>query len=233
MLRQYQVDGVIVASSTLPLAFSKTFKDANIPVVHSFGKFSSVPDVHVIGIDNTQSGRMAAEHFKKLGCKSVGFMGGPKHATSTKDRWRGFQEQLLQYPEISVSCSFATAYSFDAGRQRMQLNLAEHKKANLPDAYFCGDDVLSIGALSAINDAGFIVPDDIGILGLNDMEMAAWESINLTTIHQPIEQIIHSSVELIVALIEEPDRLPEARLFSTRIIERGTLPKLVGRNKNV
>ena len=90
-------------------------------------------------------------------------------------------------------------------------------------AYFCGDDVLSIGALSAIKDAGLSVPQDIGIIGLNDMEMSSWENINLTTLHQPIKQIINSSVELMVAMLDDPDRYPEARLFPCRVIERGTL----------
>ena len=94
------------------------------------------------------------------------------------------------------------------------------------EAYFCGDDVLSIGALSAIQTAGLSVPEDVGIIGLNDMEMAGWENINLTTIHQPVQQIINSSVELVVALIDEPDREPETRLFRCRIVERGTLRPL-------
>nr|MBX2804907.1 substrate-binding domain-containing protein [Hyphomicrobiales bacterium] len=90
-------------------------------------------------------------------------------------------------------------------------------------AYFCGDDVLSIGVLSAINDAGLNVPDDIGLIGLNDMEMAGWENINLTTIRQPINEMIRSSIELIVSILDEPDRYPEARLFTCSVVERGTL----------
>jgi DNA-binding LacI/PurR family transcriptional regulator len=90
-------------------------------------------------------------------------------------------------------------------------------------AYFCGDDVLSIGALSAVQSARLRVPEDVGIIGLNDMEMARWENIDLTTIHQPIRQIIDSSIELVVAMLDDPDRHPEARLFPCRVIERGTL----------
>jgi len=55
------------------------------------------------------------------------------------------------------------------------------------------------------------------------MEMAGWENINLTTIKQPVDQIISSSIELIVAMLDEPDRYPEARLFPTVVVERGTL----------
>ena len=94
------------------------------------------------------------------------------------------------------------------------------------EAYFCGDDVLSIGALSAIEEAGLSVPGDIGLIGLNDMEMARWQNINLTTIRQPIAEIIGASIELVVATIETPDRHPETRLFPCRVIERGTLRAL-------
>ena len=221
MLQQYSVDGVIVASSTLPQGFSKAFRDAGVPVVHSFGRFSEMPHVHIVGIDNRQCGRMATRCLIEKGYKSIAFMGGPESATSTQDRLDGFLEEAAKHREVIVSHSFAGAYSFEAGRKEM-LRLLEKGHA---EAYFCGDDVLSIGALSAIETAGLSVPDDIGIIGLNDMEMAAWENINLTTIHQPIKQIISSSIELIVAMLDEPDRYPEARLFSCRVVERGTLRK--------
>lgn len=55
------------------------------------------------------------------------------------------------------------------------------------------------------------------------MEMAAWENINLTTIRQPIREIVNSSLELIVSMLDDPDRCPEARLFPCQVIERGTL----------
>jgi DNA-binding LacI/PurR family transcriptional regulator len=91
------------------------------------------------------------------------------------------------------------------------------------EAYFCGDDVLSIGALSAVEEAGLTVPGDIGIIGLNDMEMAGWQNIDLTTIRQPIAEIIEASIDLVVGTIEAPNRYPETRLFPCRVIERGTL----------
>ncbi len=94
---------------------------------------------------------------------------------------------------------------------------------NPAQAYFCGDDVLTIGALSAAIDSGLKVPEDVGLLGLNDMEMARWENISLTTIHQPIRQIVTSSIELMVAMLNEPDRYPEARIFPCSIVERDTL----------
>lgn len=224
MLRQYSVDGVIVASSTLQPSFAEAFRDAGVPVVHSFGRYTTSPHVHVVGIDNIACGRMAAEALIARGHRSVAFLGGPENATSTQDRARGFLDALSAHPGIEVSVSYASAYSFDAGRAEM-MRLLQGTPA---EAYFCGDDVLSIGALSAIRDAGLRVPQDIGVIGLNDMDMSRWESINLTTIRQPVAEIIEASIDLVVATIARPDRHPETRLFPCRVIERGTLRALPG-----
>ncbi|WP_150522476.1 LacI family DNA-binding transcriptional regulator [Roseibium sediminis] len=226
LLRQYSVDGVVVASSTLPPSFSKAFKDAGVPVVNSFGRYSTSPEVHVVGIDNVECGRMAARELIARGYRRVAFLGGPEMATSTQDRLRGFEEVISAASDISMTYSFAKAYSFEAGREEMQRIIGS---GDVAEAYFCGDDVLSIGVMSAIADAGMKVPADVGIIGLNDMEMAGWQNINLTTIRQPVQQIINSSVELIVSMLDDPERYPETRLFPCQIIERGTLrPRIEG-----
>lgn len=222
LLRQYSVDAVIVASSTLPPSFAKAFHDAGMPVVHTFGRTTSTPQVHVVSIDNVECGRMAARALLERGYTKLGYLGGPEDATSALDRHEGFMEVLRHRSEIEVSASFAGAYSFDAGRAEM-LRLLKKGGAQ---AYFCGDDVLSIGALSALREHGLEPGRDVGIIGLNDMEMARWESIDLTTIHQPIERIITASVDLVEELLSEPDRYPEARIFPCKIVERGTLAQL-------
>ena len=199
--------------------FARAFRDAGMPVVHAFGRFTRAPQVHVVGIDNVESGRMAARTLVARGYRRIGFLGGPEVATSTQDRLKGFMAELAGHADIAVSHSFADTYSFDAGRREM-LRLLKGPPAQ---AYFCGDDVLSIGALSAIEDNNLSVPGDIGIIGLNDMEMAGWQNINLTTIRQPVQQIVTSSIELMVAMLNDPDRCPEARSFACSIVERGTL----------
>lgn len=219
MLRQYSVDGVIVASSTLPPSFAEAFRSATIPVVHAFGRQSGAPAVHVVGIDNVACGQMAAEALTGRGYQSVGFLGGPASATSTQDRAAGFLRVLAGRPDISVMTSYATDYTFEAGRQEMQRLLT----GTPAQAYFCGDDLLAIGALAAIEEAGLAVPDDIGLIGLNDMAMSGWQNIGLTTIRQPVADIIGAAIDLVVATIDEPERPPETRLFPCRIIERRTL----------
>jgi DNA-binding LacI/PurR family transcriptional regulator len=218
MLRQYSVDGVIVASSTLPVSFAESFRDAGLPVVHAFGRAASAPGVHVVGIDNVACGRLAAEALLARGYRRMGFLGGPEAATSSQDRAAGFLAALEGWP-VDVTVSYANGYAFDAGRAEMQRLLRD----NPAEAYFCGDDLLAIGALSALTEAGLRVPGDIGLIGLNDMEMARWQLIGLTTIHQPIAAIIAAAIELVVATISEPKLQPEVRLFPCQLVERSTL----------
>lgn len=219
MLQQYSVDGVIVASSTLPPVFAKAFKDKGMPVINTFGRNAADPMVDIVGIDNVSAGQMAARELVARKYRRVGFLGGPEAATSTQDRLKGFLSELKKHPDIAVTYSFASKYSFKAGRAEMQ-RLA---RGQLAEAYFCGDDVLSIGVLSAIQDLGLNSPQDIGLIGFNDMEMSGWENISLTTIAQPIPQIVEASVDLMSDLLDAPERKPTARVFPLEVVERGTL----------
>lgn len=222
MLRQYNVDGVIVATSTLPPRFAHAFKNANLPVVHAFGRFEQGSPVHVVGIDNRACGRMAADTLLRNGYKSIAFLGGPKNATSTQDRADGFLSQLYSSGVKVVAETYANAYNYEAGQKAMQ-ELMDGSKI---DAIFCGDDLICMGAMDAARSNGLSIPDDIGFLGFNDMNMASWSAYNLSTIRQPTPDIILSSIELVVSLVDDPQRALETRIFPCSVVERGTL-KLV------
>ncbi|WP_371168076.1 LacI family DNA-binding transcriptional regulator [Aliiroseovarius sp. 2305UL8-7] len=229
MMQQYSVDGVVIASSTLPADFAYAFRKAGIPVVHTFARHTGNPNVHIVGIDNVEAGRAAAMTLSERSYTHVGFLGGPEHASTTEDRWKGFRDRIKRIGKMTVDVSFAEAYTFQAGRAAMQDILAQDDR---PEAFFCGDDVIAIGALSAIQDAGLNCPTDIGLLGVNNMEIAAWNNINLTTIHQPLEEIIDATVRLVTKVMRQRgdrlavDRPPEARLFPCHVVERGTLRPL-------
>jgi DNA-binding LacI/PurR family transcriptional regulator len=218
LLRQYSVDGVIVASSHVPDQFAGAFRLAGLPVVHAFGRASPNPDVSIVGIDNIGAGKMAAETLISRGYRHLGFVGGPEHASTTQDRLQGFRA-AAGLAGCEVSASHAGSYRFEAGRAEMQRLL----QGRVADAYFCADDVLSIGAISALQDAGLRVPEDVGIIGLNDMEIAGWANVALTTIHQPFEAIVRASVDLITTRLADPGIEPEVRLFPCHVVERRTL----------
>jgi DNA-binding LacI/PurR family transcriptional regulator len=212
MLLQYSVDGVIVASSTLPQGFARACAEAHLPVVHVFGRPGNgrLP-IHIVSPDNVQGGRLAGEEMCRRRYRNVAFLGGPETATSTEDRLLGFIE--------SLAVVYGHAYSHEAGLILMRQLL----KDDGIDGVFCGDDNLAMGAIDACREARVKVPADMGIIGFNDMAIAAWPAYNLTTIHQPTADIITAAVELMLNIIERPVKKPAVRLFDCRVVVRGTL----------
>ncbi len=223
LLQQYSVDAVIVASSTLPVSFAEEFQAAGVPVVHSFGRFSEQSKVNVVGIDNKEAGRIAASELSRRGYRKIAMLAGPENATSTQDRVAGFEDAMKDLPDIDWTISFADSYSFEAGWAEMKQLI---DSGELAEAYFCGDDVLCIGALAALQSAGKHVPDDVGLIGLNDMEMSRWQNINLTTIRQPIADVVRVSVEMVCEMLGDAAPPPKAHLLPIEIIDRGTLRPL-------
>ena len=219
LLKQYNVDGVIVATSTLPQALPTIFKDAGLKVVHAFGRVKQKPSVHVVGIDNLAAGRLAARSLMSRGYRKLGFLGGPEAATSTQDRAKSFVAELKKARLPAPLIGYARAYSYDAGREAIGALL--HNRDI--EAIFCGDDLICMGAIDGARAAGLKVPKDLGFLGFNNMAMAGWSAYNLTTINQPIADIIRKSVELMLDLVEGEMITPSSTILSCSIIERGTL----------
>jgi DNA-binding LacI/PurR family transcriptional regulator len=219
MLLQYNVDGVIIASSTLPQPLIEGCRAAGLPLVHAFGRSRSSQGVAVVGVDNVDGGRLAATTLAARGYLNIAFLGGPESATSTVDRLAGLTAGLAKHGLTPRAMVFGSSYDHDSGQRLMRSLLREGEF----DVVFCGDDILAIGALDACADAGVRVPDDIGILGFNDIAMAAWPSYRLTTIRQPIGDIISTAVEMIAGLVEQRAPARHLRRFKCSLVERATL----------
>jgi DNA-binding LacI/PurR family transcriptional regulator len=223
MLRQYSVDGVIIATSTLPPAFAKAFRQAQLPVVHAFGRFDNDVKAAVVGIDNVACGKMAANTLLARGYRTIAILGGPETATSTQDRVKGFRAAMKTAAVEIADISYARAYTHAAGREAMTALL----QRTPVEAVFCGDDLICMGAMDSARAAGLTIPGAIGFLGFNDMEMAGWQAYDLTTIRQPVSDIIQRAVEIIIA-IDDKDREPATELFPCAVIERGSLRPVPG-----
>jgi DNA-binding LacI/PurR family transcriptional regulator len=224
MLLQYSVDGVIVASSSLHRNLLKACAEAGIPAVQAFGRPAARTGANVVAADNVQGGRAAAELFCERGDARVAFLGGPIDATSTGDRLEGFRERLLEEGLRPVTEVFGDSFSYAAGRTLMRQLI----DTGGIDGVFCGDDILAIGAIDTCREFGISVPADIGIVGFDDMPMASWRAYNLTTIRQPVADIIDTAVELIVSIVEQPERPAASRLFACETVVRGTLKPASG-----
>jgi DNA-binding LacI/PurR family transcriptional regulator len=140
-------------------------------------------------------------------------------ATSTEDRLEGFRQRLRRDRLYPVTEAYADSFSYAAGRTFMEALI---KRGDI-DGVFCGDDILAIGAIDACRACGKSVPEDIGIVGFDDMPMASWTAYNLTTVRQPVADIIGTAIDLIISVVEEPSRPAPSRLFACEAVVRGTL----------
>ena len=190
-----------------------------MPMVHAFGRFDPAIKLPVVGIDNESCGALAADTLVARGYQAIAMLGGPAYASSTQDRVAGFMAGMARHAHTIVDVSYADAYSYDAGHRAMTMLL--HRKH--VDAVFCGDDLICMGAMDAARDQGLSIPNDIGFLGFNDMTMARWRAYDLTTIRQPVNDIILQSIETVVALSEGRWAGPSVQLLPCALIERGSL----------
>jgi len=218
MVEEYAAEAVILLSSSLSIQFIRSIGSIGIPVVHAFGRSNERLGVSQAGIKDSASGRLAAKTFKERGYSKLAFIGGDLETAPWRDRFAGFRNMGVKL-DLSVTSIEAAQNSYTAGYTSAQTLLADHDC----DAIFCGSDALAIGALAALRGAGKSVPDDIGLIGIDDMEMAGWHGIELTTIRQPVDQIIAAAIAMTQRHLDCEGADPVVEIFDTQLVERATL----------
>jgi DNA-binding LacI/PurR family transcriptional regulator len=219
-LLQYRVDGVLFISSVLPTVFAEVCTKAKLPSAIMFGRGHVNGLINTITADNYGGAAIGAELLLAANYKNIAFLGGPENATTTIDRKQSLINTLNDHGQKLEFIKHCQVYSYDEGRKKSLELLKQHPEI---DAIFCGDDILAIAAIDSAREIGRKCPEDIGIIGFNDMPMASWGAYNLTTIKQPIRQMVSAAVDIIIAQIENPQRGIETRMLACKAVERGTL----------
>jgi DNA-binding LacI/PurR family transcriptional regulator len=223
-LLQYRVDGVLFISSVLPTIFAEVCAKAKLPATIMFGRANTNGSINIVTADNTGGGKLGANLLLKNGYRNIAFLGGPADATTTIDRKQSVINTLKEQGYMLTAIEHCNTYSYNAGRQK-SLELLQNNP-NI-DAIFCGDDILAIATLDSIRELGKKCPEEIGVLGFNDILMASWGAYNLTTVQQPIQQMVIAAVDIIISRIENPLLETETRLLPCKLIERDTLRNLL------
>ncbi len=179
-------DGVIVTTASIGSPAVDFLVERRIPTVLAV-RSNKQGNVDVIESDNRMAGIEAACHLLELGHRKIAFILGPQETSTSMDRYEGCLSKLaavsLLPPENHVIWG---GYSHESGYSGLvRLMTAD----NPPTAVFCANDVIAIGALDACRKLGVGVPGDLSIIGVDDMPMASWSMIGLTTIRQPIWEI--------------------------------------------
>ncbi|QWT20333.1 LacI family transcriptional regulator [Bacillus sp. NP157] len=217
MMRQYSVDAVLIATSAPPAGFAASCRAAGMPVIHVFGRAGRGAPVPVATVDNVAGGRLVGEAMRGRGLRRLAYIGGSPHDVSSTDRADGFADAA---GKALKHTRFAGNYTHDHGRDAMLALLDDDARV---DGVFCGDDVLAMGAIDACRERGVDVPGQVSIVGFDDMPLAAWSSYSLTTVRQPIREMVLHAIEKIAAWVENADAVPRSKLFGCELVVRRSL----------
>jgi len=193
------LDGVLIQSGHGQIGDRLTDRliDSNIPLV-IVGRPSQPDSVSYIDVDNTEAAHSAVSHLARLGYQRIATITGPGTSTVGIDRKEGYLRALAERGR-TIEDRLVTEGDFtEAGGYYAMQRLLPAK----PDAVFAASDIMAIGAMRAIREARLNVPNDIALIGFDDIPLAALSDPQLSTIRQHVFQFGISAVELLTDLIE-------------------------------
>lgn len=191
-------------------------------------------DANFVGTDDVAVGRIATSHLIELGRRRIAHIGGGANSTSLRRRdgyLRALREHKLPIvKEHILHREFVDIQSERQGKEAMRALLQCNPR---PDAVFCYNDPIAIGAINVILDAGLRVPEDIALIGCGNLHYDDWLRVPLSSIDQHSEQIGHRAGEILLQMIEERDwPVPEQVVLEPKLVVReSTIGKKAPRNK--
>ncbi|CAN5609917.1 LacI family DNA-binding transcriptional regulator [soil metagenome] len=216
-----RAEGVLVCSMPLTEERTAVLQESGTctVLVDSFSEaFDSV------SVDNQLGGRIATDHLLDLGYKRIAFIAGHPDSRPVADRYAGYlsalagrgiteDSELVCFSDDAVQHGYTREAGFDSMQQLLALD-------EPPEAVFVASDVQALGAMKAARDAGLQLPEDISIVGFDDISTSAY--VGLTTLRQPMYEMGKLATELLLRRIENPTATPSHTIFAPRLVVRET-----------
>ncbi|TCI20574.1 LacI family transcriptional regulator [Exiguobacterium sp. SL-10] len=212
------VDGIVVICSDRMDEQVQELMQSDIPIV--------VVDMDsancsVVYSDNTEGARMAVNYLYELGHRHIAHIAGDSSIDAGAARVKGYELAMhaLDLPIQPNHLVNAGFFSVEEGKQAMEKLL---QLESPPTAVFVAGDQMAIGAIEAVHEHGLRVPEDISIIGYDDIEMIKYITPKLTTIRQDTDEIGEAAAELLIEQMTAKERRTERRVIPVRLIERAS-----------
>lgn len=217
LLTEKQVDGIVFVGSGGQTGSLRSLFEQSVPVVLVDRDLLEFDFDVVIG-DHFQGGYIATRHLIKKGHRRIGCIAGPAHLVPSGQRLRGYRK-ALEEAHIHFDMSLVRSGDFrpHSGKVAAEELLSLEEP---PTALFVFNDLMSIGAMAAAAELGFRIPDDLAIVGFDDIELASYTQPGLTTVRQPKAEIGHKAIELLLARMADKTRPFQRELLPTSLIIR-------------
>ena len=164
---------------------------------------------------------MVAQYFMGHGRQRLALIGGLQRATPIRDREMGFRQALEQVGRALLPNNYrrSESFTYKSGREAARDLLLTNPT---PEAIFCVNDMLALGAIDGIRSMGFQVPQDVWVVGYDDIELSSWDSYDLTTVRQPIQAMVNEAVDLLLAKIANPGKAQVLMKLPNELVVRSS-----------
>ena len=207
-LLDYQVDGIILASVAISNDIATRCEAAGIPVV-LFNRGQNTPRHNEVTSDNLAGGRAVARFLLAGGHRRIAHIAGWQGSSTGIERCKGFRAGLAevgQAPLAVIDGIYDRATAMQAARDLMAM-------AAPPDAIFVGNDHMAFGVMDALrSELGLRLPQDVSVVGYDDVPLAGWPAYDLTTVRQPVDEMVAASVDLLIRHIEGEAEVQRLRI---------------------
>lgn len=189
----YQVDGIIAASVSMSSDLAKRCTSAGVPVV-LFNRTQDDDRLSAVTSDNFQGGQKVARFLLAGGHKRIGYIAGWEGASTQRDREKGFTEELVRNGQELYAREVGN-FNSDEARQAARTMFS---KQNFPDAVFVANDAMAIAVIDVIRfELGLQVPEQVSVVGYDDVPISSWPAYDLTTVRQPANRMVAETLSLI------------------------------------
>ncbi|ALV47024.1 LacI family transcriptional regulator [Arthrobacter alpinus] len=221
LFEEQRVQGVLISpvSDIAERLATLTARGTKVVLVDSTsdsGQFSSV------SVDDVSGGYLATKHLLDIGRRRIAFVAGPQQFHQVSDRLAGARRAVAEVPEATLEVLQASDLTVLAGREVGDV-LVERKSTLLPDGLFCANDLLALGVIQSLTMLHSLrIPEDVALVGYDDIDFAVSAVVPLTSIRQPTALIGRTAIELLAEQLENPDAKPRSVVFEPELVIRAS-----------
>jgi len=217
LARSKLIDGMILVKTKSNDPNIAVLADSGFPFILVNNKKYS-KKINFVDSQNIKGASIAVKYLYDLGHRDIAFVAGSMDETNGKDRLKGYKNTVkslgLKY------CNEWIVYGDFNKEKAYQESEKLLKGKKRPTAIFCADDYMAIGVMERIKEEGLTIPDDIAIVGFDDIELAAYVKPTLTTIRQPIYELGKTAAQVLLNLIKGKQKVPLHKLLNVELLKR-------------
>jgi len=194
-IMDYQVDGIIMASVSMSSSLAERCQGLGIPVV-LFNRIQDDEHMSAVSTDNLAGGRKLADLLVSLGHRRIAYVAGFEGASTQRDREQGFRDGL-DAAGLELFARGAGNFNYDEAQAAARLMFATSER---PDAVFVCNDHMAFAVMDVLRfEFGLAVPEDVSVVGFDDVPPASWPAYNLTTYRQRVGAMVEQAVNIVTA----------------------------------